>query len=139
MELKEKVKKDIEAIKKKQADDFKYRHGGCDHRRMLEYLTDIQKLQRKAAGKITTSVYLLRDSGAIFGGIVREPQISIDISIIQDGNMQDYFLYQFNSEYENDTVFLDFKKTLNRLIKDFDDEWNRRRRNYIKSHLHDCV
>ena len=40
-------------------------YGDCTREQMLAYLTKIQNLQKKAAGKMTVDVHLLHDSGAI--------------------------------------------------------------------------
>ena len=123
---------------------------------MLAYLTKIQNLQKKAAGKMTVDVHLLHDSGAIFGGVVREPEISICVTIMDVYDHEDYQkswdLYQFYPANKNDELFadfkkdieqfikdFDFKKDIEQFIKDFDKEWKRRRANYIKRHGKDCV
>ena len=118
--------------------EFNNEYGECTREQMLSYLTKIQNLQKKAAGKMTVDVHLLHDSGAIFGGVVREPEISISVTIM-DVYGQDYYqkswdLYQFCPANKNDELFLDFKKTLEQLVKDFDTEWNRRHLNYIERH-----
>jgi len=127
-------------MKKKEIEN---EYGDCTREQMLEYLTKIQNLQRKAAGKMTVDVYLLHDSGAIFGGVVREAQISICATIMDVFGQEDYQnswdLYQFYPANKNDELFSDFKKTLEQFVKDFDKEWNRRRENYIKRHGKDCV
>lgn len=110
---------------------------------MQSYLTKIQKLQKKAAGKMMVDVYLLNDSGAIFGGVVREPQISISVTIMNVYDHEDYQkswdLYQFYPQIKNDELFFDFKKEIEKLISDFDKEWTRRRANYINQHGKDCI
>jgi hypothetical protein len=110
---------------------------------MLTYLTKVHELQRKAAGKMTVEVYLLNDHCAIFGGVVREPQINISITVMNVFGQEDYqkswSLCQFYPANKNDELFADFKKDIEQFIKDFDKEWNRRRTNYIKRHRKDCV
>lgn len=96
--------------------DIENEFGDCTREQMLAYLTKVHELQRKTAGKMTVDVHLLNDHGAIFGGVVREPQISISITVMDV-----------------------FKKTVDQFVKDFDKEWNRRRENYIKRHGRDCV
>ena len=111
-------------------------YGDCTREQMLAYLTKIQNLQKKAAGKMTVDVHLLHDSGAIFGGVVREPEISICVTIMDVYDHEDYQkswdLYQFYPANKNDELFADFKKDIEQFIKDFDKEWKRRRANYIK-------
>ncbi len=118
-------------------------YGECTRDQMLEYLKKVQALQRKAAGKMTVWVNTSNDSGAIFGGIVREAQINIDLTIMNvfgdDDYNKDWSLYQFLSLNKNEKIFTDFKKTLEQLVKDFDKEWNRRRTAYINRHGRDCV
>lgn len=118
-------------------------YGECTRDQMLEYLKKTQELQRKAAGKMTVWVNTSNDSGAIFGGIVREAQINIDLTIMNVFGDDDYnkswSLYQFLSLNKNEKIFTDFKKTLEQLVKDFDKEWNRRRSAYINRHGRDCV
>ena len=118
-------------------------YGECTRDQMLEYLKKAQALQRKAAGKMTVWVNTSNDSGAIFGGIVREAQINIDLTIMNvfgdDGYNKNWSLYQFLSLNKNEKIFTDFKKTLEQLVKDFDKEWNRRRTAYINRHGRDCV
>lgn len=118
-------------------------YGECTRNQMLEYLKKAQALQRKAAGKMTVWVNTSKDSGAIFGGIVREAQINIDLTIMNvfgdDDYNKNWSLYQFLSLTENEKIFTDFKKTLEQLVKDFDKEWNRRRSAYINRHGRDCV
>ena len=110
---------------------------------MLAYLTKVHELQRKAAGKMTIDVHLLNDHGAIFGGVVREPEISISITVMDVFGQEDYQkswdLYQFYPANKNNELLSDFKKTVDQFVKDFDKEWNRRRENYIKRHGRDCV
>ena len=107
-------------------------YGDCTREQMLAYLTKIQNLQKKAAGKMTVDVHLLHDSGAIFGGVVREPEISICVTVMDVYDHEDY-------ANKNDELFADFKKDIEQFIKDFDKEWKRRRANYIKRHGKDCV
>lgn len=118
-------------------------YGECTRNQMLEYLKKAQELQRKAAGKMTVWVNTSNDSGAIFGGIVREAQINIDLTIMNvfgdDDYNKNWSLYQFLSLNKNEKIFTDFKKTLEQLVKDFDKEWNRRRSAYINRHGRDCV
>ena len=118
-------------------------YGDCTREQMLAYLTKIQNFQKKAAGKMTVDVHLLHDSGAIFGGVVREPEISICVTIMDVYDHEDYQkswdLYQFYPANKNDELFADFKKDIEQFIKDFDKEWKRRRANYIKRHGKDCV
>jgi hypothetical protein len=118
-------------------------YGECTRDQMLEYLKKAQALQRKAAGKMTVWVNTSNDSGAIFGGIVREAQISIDLTIMNvfgdDDYNKNWSLYQFYPLNKNEKIFTDFKKTLEQLVKDFDKEWNRRRTAYINRHGRDCV
>ena len=118
-------------------------YGDCTREQMLAYLTKIQNLQKKAAGKLTVDVHLLHDSGAIFGGVVREPEISICVTVMDVYDHEDYQkswdLYQFYPANKNDEMFADFKKDIEQFIKDFDKEWKRRRANYIKRHGKDCV
>jgi hypothetical protein len=125
------------------AKELDYEYGECTREQMLAYLTKVQSLQKKAAGKMTVDVHLLNDHGAIFGGVVREPQISISITIMDVYDQEDYQkswdLYQFYPANKNDELFADFKKDIEQFIKDFDKEWNRRRENYIKRHGKDCV
>ena len=123
--------------------EFINEYGECTRDQMLEYLKKVQTLQRKAAGKMTVWVNTSNDSGAIFGGIVRETQINIDITIMNvfgnDDYQKDWNLYQFCSLAKNEKIFTDFKKTLEQLVKNFDKEWNRRRTAYINRHGRDCV
>lgn len=123
--------------------DIENEYGDCTREQMLAYLTKIQSLQKKAAGKMTVDVRLLHDSGAIFGGVVREPQISISITVMdvfgQENYQKSWGLYQFYSANKNNERLSDFKKTVYQFVKDFDKEWNRRRENYIKRHGKDCV
>ena len=123
--------------------DIDNEYGDCTHEQMLAYLTKVQNLQKKAAGKMTVDVYLLHDSGAMFGGVVREPQISISITVMDVFGQEDYQkswgLLQIYSANKNDELFADFEKDIEQFIKDFDKEWNRRRANYIKRHGKDCV
>ena len=118
-------------------------YGDCTREQMLAYLTKVHELQRKAAGKITVDVHLLNDHGAIFGGVVREPEISISITVMDVFGQEDYQkswdLYQFYPANKNNELLSDFKKTVDQFVKDFDKEWNRRRENYIKRHGEDCV
>lgn len=118
-------------------------YGECTRDQMLEYLKKAQVLQRKAAGKMTVWVNTSNDSGAIFGGIVREAQINIDLTIMNvfgdDDYNKNWSLYQFLPLNKNENIFTDFKKTLEQLVKDFDKEWNRRRSAYINRHGRDCV
>ena len=118
-------------------------YGECTRDQMLEYLKKVQVLQRKAAGKMTVWVNTSNDSGAIFGGIVREAQINIDLTIMNvygdDDYNKNWSLYQYLSLTKNEKIFTDFKKTLEQLVKDFDKEWNRRRSAYINRHGRDCV
>lgn len=118
-------------------------YGECTRDQMLEYLKKVQALQRKAAGKITVWIHATNDSGAIFGGIVREAQINIDLTIMNvfgdDDYNKNWSLYQFLSLNKNENIFTDFKKTLEQLVEDFDKEWNRRRSAYINRHGRDCV
>lgn len=118
-------------------------YGECTRNQMLEYLKKAQALQRKAAGKMNVWVNTSNDSGAIFGGIVREAQINIDLTIMNvfgdDDYNKNWSLYQFLSLNKNEKIFTDFKKTLEQLVKDFDKEWNRRRTAYINRHGRDCV
>ena len=44
-------------------------YGDCTREQMLAYLTKIQNLQKKAAGKMTVDVHLLHDSGAICASV----------------------------------------------------------------------
>ena len=117
-------------------------YGVCTREQMLSYLTKIQNLQKKAAGKMTVDVCLLHDSGSIFGGVVREPEISICVTIMDVYDYEDYQkswdLYQFYSANKNDELFADFKNDVEQFIKDFDKEWKRRLANYIKRHGKDC-
>ena len=123
--------------------DIDNEYGDCTHEQMLAYLTKIQNLQKKAAGKMTVDVHLLHDSGAMFGGVVREPQISVSITVMDVFGQEDYQksfgLFQFYPANKNDGLFADFKKDVEQFIEDFDKEWNRRRANYIKRHGKDCV
>lgn len=115
----------------------------CTREQMQVYLTKIQHLQKKAAGKLTVELHVLHDSGAIFGGIVREPKISISVSISNvyghEGYYSSWDLYQFYSINENDALFNDFKKDIEQFIKEFDNEWKRRRANYIRRHGMDSL
>lgn len=114
-------------------------YGDCTREQMLAYLTKIHKLQRKAAGKMTVDVSLLNDHGAIFGGVVREPEISIFVTLMDVYDDDDYHkswsLHQFYPVNKNDELLADFKKDIEQFINDFDEEWKRRRVNYIKRHL----
>ena len=117
-------------------------YGKCSRGQMLTYLTKVQNLQKKAAGKMTVDVHLLNDHGAIFGGVVREPEISISITVMdvfgqEDDYQKSWDLYQFYPVNKNNELFFDFKNTLEKFVNDFDKEWNRRRRNYIKRHGED--
>ena len=91
-------------------------YGDCTREQMLAYLTKIQSLQKKEAGKMAVNVHLVRDSGAIFGGIVREPEIRICITIMDVYEHKDYQkswdLYQFYPAKKNDELFADFKKDI---------------------------
>ena len=117
-------------------------YGVCTREQMLSYLMKIQNLQKKAAGKMTVDVCLLHDSGSIFGGVVRDPEISICVTIMDVYDNEDYQkswdLYQFYSANKNDELFADFKNDVEQFIKDFDKEWKRRFANYIKRHGKDC-
>jgi hypothetical protein len=110
---------------------------------MLAYLKKVHELQRKSAGKMTVEVYLLNDHGAIFGGVVRDPQISISITVMDVFGQEDYqkswSLFQFYPVNKNNEILSDFKNTVDKFVKDFDKEWKRRRENYIKRHRRDCV
>ena len=123
--------------------DIENEYGDCTREQMLAYLTKIQNIQKKAAGKITVYVYLLHDSGAIFGGVVREPLVSISITVMDVFGQENYHkswgLYQFYPVNKNNKILSDFKKTVDQFVKDFDKEWNRRRENYIKRHGRNCV
>ena len=111
--------------------DIMNEYGDCTREQMLAYLTKIQSLQKKAAGKMAVYVHLLHDSGAIFGGVVREPEISIYVTIMDVYDHEDYQkswdLHQFYPVNKNDELFADFKKDIEQFIKDFDKEWKRRR------------
>ena len=117
-------------------------YGDCSREQMLVYLTKIQHLQKKAAGKMTVELHLLHDSGAIFGGFVREPQVSFSVTILDVYGHDDYYkcwdFYQFYSANKNDELFADFKNDVEQFMKDFDKEWKRRLSNYIKRHGMDC-
>ncbi len=123
--------------------DIENELGDCTREQMLAYLNKVHELQRKAAGKMAVDVRLLNDHGAIFGGVVREPQISICITVMDVFGQEDYqkswCLYQFYPVNKNNKILSDFKKTVFQFVKDFDKEWNRRRENYIKRHGKDCV
>jgi len=123
--------------------DVENEYGDCTREQMIAYLTKVHELQRKAAGKMTVDVCLLNDHGAIFGGVVREPQICISITVMDVFGQEDYQkswdLYQFYPTNKNNERLSDFKKTVYQFVKDFDKEWNRRRENYIKRHGEDCV
>lgn len=123
--------------------DIENEYGDCTREQMLAYLTKVHELQRKAAGKMTVNVHVLHDNGAIFGGVVREPQISILITVMDVFGQEDYQknwgLYQFYPVNKNNERLSDFEKTVYQLAKGFDREWNRRHKNYIERHGKDCV
>lgn len=125
------------------SNDIENEYGDCTREQMLAYLTKVHEIQMKAAGKMTIDMYLLNDNGAIFGGVVREPQISISITVMNVFGQEDYqkiwYLYQFYSANKNNETLSDFKKTVAQFVKSFDKEWNRRRENYIKRHGKDCL
>lgn len=123
--------------------DIENEYGDCTREQMLAYLTKVQELQRKAAGKMMVDVNLLNDHCAIFGGVVRKPEINISIIVMDVFGQEDYQkswgLYQFYPANKNNELLSDFKKTVDQFVKDFDKEWNRRRENYIKRRERDCV
>ena len=75
----------------------------CEYKLMQQYLTKIQALQRKAAGKVCMWIVTPRDSGAIFGGIVSELDIAIDVTPTHCGRQHglDYFVFLGNLKITN--------------------------------------
>lgn len=96
---------------------------------MLSLLDKIQNLQKRAAGKVHFDVGILNDSGAIFGGFVREPEVSINVRTVGLFNDSSYIeswdFYQFYPMSKNEEMWRDLKDKTEQHIREFDTEWKR--------------
>ena len=116
----------------------------CGYKDMQKLLLNIQALQRKAAGKVEMWITVPRSSGAMFGGIVREIDICIYVTLMDVFNDPDqgkdnsyheyYFFYNFSTPEENATMYEILKNEVNRIVREYDKEYQRRLKNMVKRH-----
>ena len=116
----------------------------CGYKDMQKLLLNIQALQRKAAGKVGMLITVPRSSGAMFGGIVSEIGISIYVTLMDVFNdpnqgkdnayQKDYDFYNFNTPKENATMYEKLKNEVNRIVRKYDEEYQRRLKNMVKRH-----
>ena len=109
---------------------------------MQKLLLNIQALQRKAAGKVDMWITVPRSSGAMFGGFVSEIGICINVmlmDVFNDPNQgkdnaysKDYDFYNFNTPKENATMYAKLKNEVNRIVREYDKEYQRRLKNMVK-------
>lgn len=116
----------------------------CNYKQMQQYLIRVQALQRRAAGKVDIWVITPRSSGSIFGGIVGEIEITINVHIMNvfndpnqgksDFYQRDFDFYSFYDQKKNDAIFAELKSEIDRIVKDYDKEYLRRMKNMMKRH-----
>lgn len=116
----------------------------CGYKDMQKLLLNIQALQRKAAGKVEMWITVPRSSGAMFGGIVSEIGIYIHVTLMDvfnDPNQgkdnsyhKDYVFYNFCTPKENATKYEKLKNEVNRIVREYDKEYQRRLKNMVKRH-----
>ena len=114
----------------------------CGYKDMQKLLLNIQALQRKAAGKVDMWVTVPRSSGAMFGGIVSEIDICINVTLMDvfnDPNQgkdnayhKDYDFYNFSTPKENATKYEKLKNEVYRIVREYDKEYQRRLKNMVK-------
>jgi len=109
---------------------------------MQKLLLNIQALQRKAAGKVNMWITVPRSSRAMFGGIVSEIDICIDVTLMDvfndpnqgNGNAyhKNYDFYNFSTPIENAIKYDKLKNEVNRIVREYDKEYQRRLKNMVK-------
>lgn len=108
----------------------------CGYKDMQKLLLNIQALQRKAAGKVDMWITVPRSSGAMFGGIVSEIDICINVTLMDVFNdpayHKDYDFYNFYTPKENATKYEKLKNEVNRIVREYDKEYQRRLKNMVK-------
>lgn len=114
----------------------------CGYKDMQKLLLNIQALQRKAAGKVEMWITVPRSSGAMFGGIVSEIDISINVTLMNVFNdpkqgkdnayHKFYDFYNFYTPKENLTKCEELKNEVDRIVREYDKEYQRRLKNMVK-------
>jgi len=114
----------------------------CGYKDMQKLLLNIQTLQRKAAGKVDMWITVPRSSGAMFGGIVSEIDICINVTLMDvfdDPNQgkdnayhKDFDFYNFDTLKVNAAKYAELKDEVDRIVRNYDKEYKRRLKNMVK-------